>query len=70
VKKKIICDLINSRKRMLIAFDKEGIHFRETLCVTHDGPSGESRYDTKPVGSLRFPRQLRKILANFIAVWS
>lgn len=58
--------LVGSTKRIIIAIDAKGVHFRETLCVTHDGESGESRYDTKPVFSLKHPRKFRRELLRLI----
>lgn len=63
---RIVRRLVASGKRMVIAIDSKGIHFRETLCVTHDGQSGESRYDTKPIGSLKCPRKFRNELARML----
>lgn len=47
-------------RRWLIAHDEIGYHVRETLCVTHDGPSGEAIYHTQPRGTRK---SLRKALA-------
>jgi hypothetical protein len=63
---RLVKQLVGSTKRIIIAFDGTGIYFRETLCVTHDGVSGESRYDTKPVGSMKHPRKFRKALLKLI----
>lgn len=69
MKKKEIVRLVNSRKRMFIAMDDNGIHFRETMCVIHDGTSGEAQYHAKPIGSLGSPRKFRTFLAKLIADW-
>jgi hypothetical protein len=58
---------VASTKRILIALDSLGVHFRETLCVTHDGESGESRYDSMPIGSLKQPRKFRNALQKLIS---
>jgi len=60
---RVIRSLLASGKRMVIAIDSKGVHFRETLCVAHDGDSGESRYDTKPIGSMKYPRKFRDSIA-------
>lgn len=63
---RLVKRLVGSTKRTVIAIDSKGVHFSETLCVTHDGESGESRYDTMPVGSLKHPRKFRKALLKLI----
>jgi len=51
--------------RFVVARDEKGYHVRQTLCVTHDGVSGESRYDTKPLASGRtLPVALRRSIAS------
>lgn len=35
-------------KRWLIACDGVDCYVRDILCITHDGTTGEVRYDSKP----------------------
>jgi len=42
-----LSSLLNNR--FLLAFDSEGCHVRQTLCVTHHAESGEVQYESKPI---------------------
>jgi len=63
---RLVKQLVRGTHRIVIAIDSKGVHFRRTLSVAHDGSSGESRYDTFPVGSLKKPRKFRKALLKLI----
>jgi hypothetical protein len=46
--------------RYVIAIDLYGVYLRRTLCVIHDGVTGEARYDTKPVRPSQAPLRIRQ----------
>jgi hypothetical protein len=52
--------------RFVMAVDSEGVHFRKTLCVTHNDNTGEARYDTKPICSRTF--QEAEVVLNALGI--
>lgn len=57
---------LKSKRRIVIALDDYGAHFREILCTTHHDESGEVQYDAAPIGSADAQRQIRNAVAKII----
>lgn len=48
-------------RRWMIAVDEYGYHVRETLCVTHDGDTGEVTYHARPEGTRKTLQEAVKL---------